>query len=165
MNKFNIGDLVTPTRACEGLCEGCAYIVQDVVVWADRKLLAILSSQGHNILYDVTGFKLYQPQEKTMSEIIDKSPEQHVKEFLKKLEYVLWNDTTVFDHLTVRAEELVIDSDVATIYGIDDVYTYINSSYDQLTSQAAQKRKQSLLDKKARLDVELAEINKELEGL
>lgn len=170
-NEFKIGDLVTPTRTCESLCEGCAYTVQDVVVWVDHKLLAILSSQGHNILYDATGFKLYQPQEKTMSEIIDKSPEQHVKEFLKKLEYVLDKDSTVASslgftrHIHYGDPTLLLGSDISDIKGVDDIYTYINNSYDQLTSQAAQKRKLELLDKKAKLDVELAEINKELEGL
>ena len=92
--------------------------------------------------------------------------EKYIKEFLKRLKYVLYHDITVASILDVNVEsELYLEGDIATIYGVDDIYTYINNSYDQLTSQAAQKRKQELLDKRAKLDLELAQINSELEGL
>ena len=92
--------------------------------------------------------------------------EKYIKEFLKKLEYVLYHDNTVASMLDVNVEgDLYLEGDITTIYGVDDVYTYINNSYDQLTSQAAQKRKQELLDKKAKLDLELAQLNDGLEGV
>lgn len=152
-NPFKIGDYVecVSVGASDQIATGYYYRICDTD--NSQHKVRITNNSGNCYWYHSRFFKLMP------------TPEQHVKEFLKKLKYVLWNDTTVFNHLTVRAEELIMDFDVSTIYGVDDVYTYINNSYDQLTSQAAQKRKLELLDKKAKLDVELAEINKELEGL
>lgn len=152
-NEFKVGDYVecVSAGASDQIATGYYYRICDTD--NSQHKVRITNNSGNCYWYHSRFFKLLP------------TPEQHVKEFLKKLEYVLWNDTTVFNHLTVRAEELIMDFDVSTIYGVDDIYTYINNSYDQLTSQAVQKRKLELLDKKAKLDVELAEINKELEGL
>lgn len=166
MNKFKVGDYVECVNAgdfegCE-LTNGRLYQIHKV----DETTVLVINDEGTLAAYFISRFKLYQTQEKTMPEVMDKSVEQCIKEFLKRLEYVLVNDHSVSSDITYDTEGvLLLTTDFCDIKGVDDVYTYINNSYDQLTSQAAQKRKQELLDKKAKLDAELAEINKELEGL
>lgn len=167
MNKFKVGDWVECIDA--GLHDGVEltnsrlYQIRKV----DETTILVINDEGTLAAYYVSRFKLYQTQEKTMPmKMYDNSVEQYIKEFLEKLEYVLYHDNTVASMLDVNVEgDLYLEGDIVTIYGVDDIYTYINSSYDQLTSQAAQKRKQELLDKKAKLDVELVQINSELEGL
>lgn len=159
MNKFNVGDWVecVDNIGVTGITKGSFY----QVVKVNSIYTGVICDTGAELDYFHNRFKLYQPslQPDTVLE------EKYIKEFLKKLEYVLWNDTTVFNCIENRNDELKLEADVATIYGVDDIYIYISTSYDQLTSQAVQKRKQELLDKKAKLDLELAQINGELEGL
>lgn len=171
MNNFKIGDWVKcvdsgPHENYE-LTNGRLYKVEGIIL---DNIIQLYNDEVDLCNYYTYRFELYQAQEKTMPEIIYKSgtvlAEKYIKEFLKRLEYVLYRDNTVASMLDVNVEgDLYLEGDIATIYGVDDVYTYINNSYDQLTSQAAQKRKFELLDKKAKLDVELAQINSELEGL
>jgi small-conductance mechanosensitive channel len=167
MNKFKVGDLVQCIDAgLHGgveLTHGRLYQIRKV----GETTVFIINDEGTLAAYYVSRFKLYQTQENSMPEIIDKSVEQCIKEFLKKLEYVLVNDMTIQENLDIHydSRSIRLVGDYCDIVGVDDIYTYVNNSYDQLTSQAAQKRKQELLDKKAKLDVELAQINKELEGL
>lgn len=162
MSKFNVGDWVecVDSSGTHGIVEGKLYQVTKV----NPLYLSVICDNGAHT--DFYHYRFQPLQEKIMNNQSDTVlAEKYIKEFLKRLEYVLWNDPTVFSSLQCRTDELTLDSDISTIYGIDDIYTYINNSYDQLTSQAAQKRKQELLDKKAKLDLELAQINSELEGL
>lgn len=168
MNKFKVEDWVECVNAgdFEGgeLTQGKLYQIRGM---DGQATVSVINDEGTLAAYYVSRFKLYQPQENNMSmKMYDNSVEQCIKEFLKRLECVLYHDITVASMLDVNVEgDLYLEGDITTIYGVDDIYTYINNSYDQLTSQAAQKRKLELLDKKAKLDVELAQINKELEGL
>lgn len=152
-NPFRIGDYVECVESGDFkslITVGQVYEVLDV----DESYIEVKDSYGRRSCFSYSRFKLYQT-----------TPEQHVKEFLKRLEYVLIHDMTLYGNISHADCRLELDTQVCGITGVDDIYTYINNSYDQLTSQAAQKRKQELLDKKAKLDVELAEINKELEKL
>lgn len=165
MNKFNVGDWVECVDSCgaHGIVEGKLYQVTKV----NPLYLSVICDNGAH-----TDFYHYRFQPKPEKIMNNQSgtvlEEKYIKEFLKKLEYVLWNDYTIDNSLRFNQYsdgQLLLGSIVSDITGVDDIYTYINNSYDQLTSQAAQKRKQELLDKKAALDLELAQINSELEGL
>ena len=163
MNKFNVGDWVecVDSSSAHGIVEGKLYQVTKV----NPLYLSVICDNGAHT--DFYHYRFQPLQEKIMNNQSDTVlEEKYIKEFLKRLEYVLYYDNTVASILDVNVEsELYLEGDIATIYGVDDIYTYINNSYDQLRSQAAQKRKQELLDKKAKLDLELAQINSELEGL
>ena len=176
MNRFNVGDWVKcvdsgPHENYE-LTNGRLYKVQGIIL---DNSIQLYNDEGDLCNYYTYRFELYHSaqkstQEEVMSGIIDKSDtvlaEKYIKEFLKRLEYVLYHDNTVASMLDVNVEgDLYLEGDITTIYGVDDIYTYINNSYDQLTFQAAQKRKQELLDKKVKLDLELAQVISELEGL
>lgn len=154
-NEFKIGDWIecVDTGGSEQIKYGYYYRVCDIENHQHR--VRIINNSGNCYWYHSRFFKLLP------------TPEQHVKEFLKRLEYVLVNDNTIGASIDTNGftKSLRLIADLDDIDGVDDIYTYINNSYDQLTSQAAQKRKLELLDKKAKLDVELAEINKELEKL
>lgn len=158
-NPFKIGDYVecVSVGASDQIANGYYYRICDTD--NSQHKVRITNNSGNCYWYHSKFFKLMP------------TPEQHVKEFLKRLEYVLDKDSTVASslgftrHIHYGDPTLLLASDISDIKGVDDIYTYINNSYDQLTSQAVQKRKLELLDKKAKLDVELAEINKELEGL
>lgn len=168
-NPFKIGDSVECVESGDFkslITVGQVYKVYKV----SQEYIHVKDSYGKLSGFSYNRFTRHEPikKENTMQQ---STPEQHVKEFLKKLEYVLVNDNTVASslgftrHIHYGDPSLFLGSNISDIKGVDDIYTYINNSYDQLTSQAAQKRKLELLDKKAALDVELAEINKELEGL
>lgn len=174
MNRFNVGDWVKcvdsgPHENYE-LTNGRLYEVKGIIL---DNTIQLYNNEGDLCNYYTYRFKLYQPslQHVKPEEIMNNQSdtvlaEKYIKEFLKRLKCVLYHDITVASMLDVNVEgDLYLEGDIATIYGVDDIYTYINNSFDQLTSQAAQKRKLELLDKKAKLDLELAEINSELEGL
>lgn len=155
-NEFKVGDYVECVSVGDSDQIAIGYYYRICDIDNSQHKVRITNNSGNCYWYHLRFFKLLP------------TPEQHVKEFLKRLEYVLDKDNTTFGRIECWQHiqgAIVLPSDVTDIIGVDDIYTYINNSYDQLTSQAAQKRKQELLDKKAKLDVELAEINKELEGL
>lgn len=151
MNNFKVGDWVECVngKGTDQIRVGDYYKVVDVEESQCR--IRILNISGNCYWYDSNMFKLMN------------IGEQHIKEFLNKLEYVLYHDNTVASMLDVNVEgDLYLEGDIVTIYGADDIYIYINNSYDQLTSQAAQKRKQELLDKRQNLLQTLSEIDEEL---
>lgn len=170
MNNFKIYDWVECINPCSGITLGRVYQVEGIIL---ENSIQLYNDEGDLCNYYTYRFELYQstlqhvkPEEIMNNQSDTVLAEKYIKEFLKRLEYVLYHDITVASILDVNVEsELYLEGDIATIYGVDDIYTYINNSYDQLTSQAAQKRKQDLLDKKAALDLELSQINSELEGL
>jgi hypothetical protein len=47
-------------------------------------------------------------------------------------------------------------------YNLEDSVDFVINSYEVYQSEAKQKAKQELLDKKARLELELAQINEQL---
>lgn len=151
--KFKVGDIVVCIQTGLTLL---TYGKEYVVVEVDGECISVLNDS--DVLSKFYSFRFGQQKHQI-------TPEQHIKEFLNKLEYVLWNDSTVFNALQCRTDELTLDSDVSTICGIDDIYTYINASYDQLTSQAAQKRKHELEVKRLKVLDELSAIDQELEVL
>lgn len=150
MSEFKAGDIVVCVETGLTLL---TYGKEYVVVEVDGKYISVVGDS--DVLAKFYSYRFVRTEKQI-------TPEQHIKEFLQKLEYVLWNDSTVFNALQCRTDELTLDSDVSTIYGVDDIYTYINSSYDQLTSQAAQKRKHELEAKRLKVLDELSAIDEEL---
>ncbi len=85
-----------------------------------------------------------------------------VVEWLDKLTYVLQVDTTVADNLTVTPTGIVLDADYGSIYGAVSIYNFITNRYDLLQQEAKHKKNNELIERKAKLEAELAEVNKEL---
>lgn len=93
-----------------------------------------------------------------------KTEQEIVAEWFNKYIYVVENDPTVNTRLYVssHSRQLILETDLTDIIG-EDIYTFIVSRYNLLHTEEETKRKQELLDKRAELELQLAEINKELE--
>lgn len=85
-----------------------------------------------------------------------------VVEWLDKLTYVLQVDQSVADNLTVTPAGIVLDADYGSIYGATSVYNFITNRYDLLQQEAKHKKNNELMERKAKLEAELAEVNMEL---
>lgn len=154
MSTFKIGDIVECVeQGLTGVTFGKVY----EVIKVGCSFVTVINDKNMLSNYYPERFKLYEAEDVV-------SPEQHIKGFLNKLKYVLLNDNTVGSLLEAMGKDLHIETDVSTIYGIDDIYTYINASYDQLTSQVAQKRKLELEAKRLKVLDELSAIDQELGG-
>lgn len=85
-----------------------------------------------------------------------------VVEWLDKLTYVLQVDQSVGDNLTVTPAGIVLDADYGSIYGATSIHNFITNRYDLLQQEAKYKKNNDLMERKAKLEAELAEVNKEL---
>ncbi len=85
-----------------------------------------------------------------------------VVEFLDKLTYVLQVDQSVADNLNVTPAGIVLDADYGSIYGATSIHNFITNRYDLLQQEAKHKKNNELMERKAKLEAELAEVNKEL---
>lgn len=92
-----------------------------------------------------------------------KTEQEIVVEWFNKYIYVVENDSTVDDRLYVssHSRQLSLETDLTDIIG-EDIYTFIVGRYNLLQTQEETKRKKELLDKRAELELQLAQINKEL---
>lgn len=91
-----------------------------------------------------------------------KTEQEIVVEWLEKLYYVMRNNDSVHEQVCLYSEGLVLPTDFCDIYGATDLYNFITNRHTEMKPQAETKRKQELLDKRASLELELAEINREL---
>lgn len=85
-----------------------------------------------------------------------------VVEWLDKLQYVMDNDSSVDDRLYHKPDNLSLTTDFSDICGSNNIYTFITNRYDLLQQEAKNKKNNELLERKAKLEAELAEVNKEL---
>lgn len=150
MNEFKVGDIVVCIETGLTLL---TYGKEYVVVEVDGEYISVVDDS--DVLAKFYSYRFGQQKQQI-------TPEQHIKEFLKKLEYVLVNDDTINTSVTFVGNSLCLPTHLSDLYGVDDIYTYINASYDQLTSQAAQKRKHELEAKRLKVLDELSAIDEEL---
>ena len=85
-----------------------------------------------------------------------------VVEWLDKLVYVSANDYTVTDMLYLNKDGAVLTTDFSDICGSNNIYTFITNRYELLQQEAKHKKNNELMERKAKLEAELAEVNKEL---
>lgn len=144
MSKFKAGDVVIRINDSWGACVlGGEYIVDYMNVSYEELFL-----RGHDKGYDPSNFVL-KKQDTTKEEA------EIVKAWLNKL-YWLCLSTDI-----VGTDVKVITEDGYELFGKASVDFVINS-YEAYQSKAKQKAKQELLDKKAKLELELAQINEQL---
>ncbi len=84
---------------------------------------------------------------------------QVVKEWWKKLNYLASTQGTWF-----YKDDPLIVSDHRSTWKDEECVELVVNMYESFKAKESEKRKQELLDKKAKLELELAQINKELEG-
>lgn len=86
-----------------------------------------------------------------------------IAEWLDKLQYVIENDNTVGYGLMLDSEDvLTLSTDFGDIIGSYGIYNIITNRYDLLQQEAKHKKNNDLMERKAKLEAELAEVNKEL---
>lgn len=86
-----------------------------------------------------------------------------VVEWLDKLQYVIENDNTVGYGLMLDSEDVItLSTDFGDIIGSYEIYNFITNRYDLLQQEAKHKKNNDLMERKAKLEAELAEVNKEL---
>ena len=90
-----------------------------------------------------------------------KTEQEIVVEWLDKLHYVMLNDDHVED-IRPCSDALILSTTLTDIYGIKLIYDFIQMRYNQMTIAEVGRRKKELLDKRAELELQLAQINKEL---
>lgn len=153
MNKFKAGDKVRRINDSWAKCfVGETYTVAECE--GNHVFLV-----GDNYDYHTENFEL-------VEDVVELPSEQEIiTAWLDKLTYVLFNDSTITDYLTICGGILQISGDMCAISGSADIYQYVENTYDQLKSQEIQKKSQKLLEQKEQLAKQLADIEKELEEL
>ena len=85
-----------------------------------------------------------------------------VVEFLDKLHYVMDHDNSVDKQVCRKPDSLSLTTDFSDIRGSNNIYTFITNRYELLQQEAKYKKNNDLMERKAKLEAELAEVNKEL---
>ena len=86
-----------------------------------------------------------------------------VVEWLEKLQYVVDNDNTVGYGLMLDNDDVImLSTDFGDITGANSVYNFITNRYDLLQQEAKYKKNNELMERKAKLEAELAEVDKQL---
>ena len=82
-----------------------------------------------------------------------------VVEWLDKLQYVLDNDTTVGYGLMPDSDGIImLSTDFGDITGASSVHNFITNRYDLLQQEAKHKKNNELMERKAKLEAELADV-------
>jgi hypothetical protein len=144
------------------------FMVEGVDLSGGVTKLAGFSTTTSDILYwfnssEIKYFDLVEHTEEKQEMTSAKTEQEIVLEWLGKLEYVMREDNSVSEELQLDANGgLRFDTDFTTAYGSKEIYEFIAIRHAQLKATYESKRKQELLDKRATLELELAQINKEL---
>lgn len=123
---------------------------------------------GDYIVYE-TDIRFFNLFEDTTEELPDMNNTNNIRpdadivvEWLEKLTYVLQVDQSVADNLNVTPAGILLDADYGSIYGATSIHNFITNRYDLLQQEAKHKKNNDLMERKAKLEAELAEVNKEL---
>ncbi len=110
---------------------------------------------------EIKYFDLVEHTEEKQEMAPAKTEQEIVLEWLDKLHYVMLNDDHIED-IRPCANALILSTTLSDIYGIEQIYDFIQMRYNQMMIAEVGRRKQELLDKKAKLELELAQINEQL---
>lgn len=112
--------------------------------------------------HEIKYFDLVEDTEGEQEMTSTKTEQEIVEEWLEKLRYVMYNGDSVSEILYIYAGGLMLSTDLCDIYGATGIYDFITNQHTEMKSQVETKRKKELLDKRAELELQLAQINKEL---
>jgi hypothetical protein len=150
MNQFKVGDKVRRTSYSDSLKVGGIYTVSDV----SGSFIGLEADPicGYTAPYRFDCFELVSDS----SETSDKSESDIVKAWFDKVKYVTRDFPWYLD------QNLILSDMGGGIWIGKETVDVIISVYDQQKAQEDAHNKQLLIDKKKALEVELAEINKQL---
>jgi hypothetical protein len=152
MNKFRVDDKVRRLYYNYGddMLVGNVYTVD--AVNESGSLIGVRecyspTGQAH---FDARNFELVEPEASPA-----KSEAEIVKAWFDKLK---WLD----DNTQIATFGGFLSNEMEDTYNLEDSVDFVINSYEAYQSEAKQKAKQELLDKKAKLELELAQINEQL---
>lgn len=111
---------------------------------------------------EIKYFDLVEHTEEEQEMTSTKTEQEIVVEWLEKLHYVMRHDDSVHENMCLYADGLVLPTDLCDIYDAVNIFDFVDGHYKHMKAKAEVKRKKELLDKRAALELELAQINKEL---
>lgn len=138
------------------------FTVESVADSGGVLLLAEFSKEDIDVIYwfepsEIQYFDLIEVNTNNIRPNVD-----IVVEWLDKLHYVMDKDNSVDDRLYHKPDCLSLTTDFSDISGSNNIYTFITNRYDLLQQEAKHKKNSELMERKAKLEAELAEVNKEL---
>lgn len=150
MKQFEVGDKVRRIRYAGDLELGKVYTVSNVSITG---FIGVKEWQDHDdkTPFDVINFELV-----PYSDVPDKSESEIVKAWIHKL-WWLNDNTEVYVPYNINVE-----MEDGTILRNEESVDFVINSYEAYRNKAKQKEKQELLDKKAALELQLAQINEQL---
>jgi hypothetical protein len=151
MNQFAVGDKVRRVDYAGLLEIGKVYTVSNVSIKGLIGVEEFTSEDGDKTPFDVNNFDLVS----NSSGVSDKSESDIVKAWFDKLKWLDGNTP-------IAAFGGFLTNEMDVMNDISDCVDFVINSYDAYRNEAKQKEKQELIDKKKALEVELAEINKQL---
>ncbi len=151
MKQFAVGDKVRRIRYAGDLELGKVYTVSNVSITG---FIGVKEWQDHDdkTPFDVINFELV-----PYSDVPDKSESEIVKAWFEKVRYVTREDSPYYVDYS-----LVISDMSAGMWRQEEAIDMIINVYDEHKRQEKEHNKQSLLDKKTALELELAQINEQL---
>jgi hypothetical protein len=152
MNQFAVGDKVRRVNYAGVLEVGGVYTVSNVSIKGCIGVEEYTSEDGDKTPFDVANFELVSKSPETS----DKSESDIVKAWFDKVKYVTRDFPWYLD------QNLILSDMGGGIWIGKETVDVIISVYDQQKAQEDAHNKQLLIDKKKALEVELAEINKQL---
>jgi hypothetical protein len=151
MKQFAVGDKVRRVNYAGLLEIGGVYTVSNVSIKGLIGVKEFTSEDGDKTPFDVTNFDLVSKS----SGASEKSESDIVKAWFDKLN---WLDRNT----PIATFGGFLSNEIDEMNDLSDCIDFVINSYDAYQNKAKQKEKQELLDKKKALEVELAEINKQL---
>jgi hypothetical protein len=150
MSKFKVGDKVKRRITSNGLTAGCIYTVKEVSKSGYSLSIEEYSDHNNNPYpFDVSNFELVSTKEQEI---------EIVKEWWRKLHYLVDKD----DSGLYEDCRLLLCDNHNEEWRDEDCVELVVNMYNSYTAKETEKRKQELIDKKAKLEAELVQINKEL---
>ncbi len=159
MKQFAVGDKVRRVNYAGLLEIGGVYTVSNVSIKGLIGVKEFTSEYGDKTPFDVTNFELVSklPETSEKSEASDSSESDIVKAWFDKVKYVTRDNSPYYVDYA-----LVISDMGAGMWIQEETIDMIINVYDEHKRQEKEHNKRSLLDKKADLELQLAEINKQL---
>lgn len=148
-NKFTV-ESVDGAGAVRDLVEFSKYDI-DILYWFDKSEI-----EYFNLVDDTT-------EELPMPNTINIRPNVDiVVEWLDKLHYVMDHDNSTDKQVCRKPDGLSLTTDFSDIRGSKNIYTFITNRYEILQQEVKHKKNNELMERKAKLEAELVDVNKEL---
>jgi hypothetical protein len=166
MSEFKVGDKVKRLTASNELVVGGIYTVKEVSV--SGRYIGVeeyIAPDGDQYPFDAFNFEFICSAEESAEEQVvqDKcdslTKEQEIEIVDAWIKKLLWLDLN-----TPIQTSLWVNDELNDSISHQHIASFVVNSYEAYKAKETEKRKKELIDKKAKLEAELAQINKELEG-